>query len=383
MPNAARTSRRRKLLGLVFATATLFAFGLAEITLRFADGEPAMLGEISFADESGKPVKDLKEAAARGLVVSVPGKKPRPRFMFRPGQSFYIAYSDNDVLKRDWLDEQGRVINHINREGLRERDLDQTKPPGQFRIACLGDSFTFAWGIPVEQGWVRMLEDDLREDMGDVRTINCGAAGTVCIDEYVNGLQQRFSRYDPDMVVLTICLNDLIPSSGLGYIDPIKPTGSKLLDLARAVFGRSPLDLDPERDWAQELLDLPEDQALKAGLVDSSRPYEAMWSQGVPQKALREAKAWCEAREVPFLVVIWPFLQGLGPGKDYPFQKLHNLVASDCEQAGIPLLDVLPALKGTPEEDLWVTPTDPHANPRAHLLVLPEIVKFVRSHIDR
>jgi len=383
MSKPVRKSRRRAVLLLAFAIATLVALSLAELTLRLVGGTPRVLGEISYADSSGTPVKDLSEAARRGLVVPVAGKKPRPRFMFKPGETFYIAYEDNDVLKRDWLDPQGRVINRINRDGLREReDIAHQKPAGQRRIVCLGDSFTFAWGIPVEQGWVRLLEEDLRTDLGDVRTINCGAAGTVCIDEYVNGLKQRFHNYDPDLVILTICLNDLIPSSGLGYIDPIPPTGLRLLDLARNVFGRSPLDLDPGRDWVQELLDLPEDQATAAGLVDSSRPFEAMWSQGVPQKSLREAKAYCDARGIPFLVVIWPFLQGLGPGRSYPFQKLHDLVASDCEAAGIPFLDVLPALQDTPQEDLWVTPRDPHANPLAQRLALPEIARFVRSHIN-
>ena len=383
MTKPVRKRPRRTVLLLAFGIATLLALGLSEITLRLVGTTSRVLGELSYADGSGTPVKDLAEGIARGLIIPVPGKKPRPRYMFKPGETFYIAYEDNDVLKRDWLDEQGRVINRINAGGIRERDeITYQKPAGQRRILCLGDSFTFAWGIPEEQGWVRLLEVDLRRDKGDVRTVNCGAAGTVCVDEYVNGLQQRFHKYGPDAVILTICLNDLIPSSGLGYIDPIPPTGLRLLDLAKGVFGRSPLDLDPARDWVQELLDLPEDQATNGGLVNPSRPYEAMWGQGVPQNALREAKAFCDARKIPFLVVIWPFLQGLGPGKYYPFQKLHDMVAADCKAAGIPLLDVLPALQTTPQEDLWVTPRDPHPNPLAHRLALAEIAKFVRHHID-
>jgi hypothetical protein len=104
-----------------------------------------------------------------------------------------------------------------------------------------------------------------------------------------------------------------------------------------------------------------------------------MWSQGVPQKSMREAKAWCDARKVPLLVVLWPFLQGLGPGSWYPFTKLHELVAADCQQAGIPFLDVLPSLQATPSEDLWVTPADPHPNPLAQRLVLPALARFVRA----
>jgi hypothetical protein len=41
---------------------------------------------------------------------------------------------------------------------------------------------------------------------------------------------------------------------------------------------------------------------------------------------------------------------------------------------------VLPALAGTRDEELWVTPADMHANPRAHALALTPIAAFVRAH---
>jgi hypothetical protein len=284
------------------------------------------------------------------------------------------------------MDAQGRVPVRINAAGLRERDeITAAKPPGQRRILCVGDSFTFGWGVPEELGWVRRLEDELRAGGRDVRTVNCGAAGTVCVDEYVVALQHRFARFGPDAVVLTICLNDLIPSSGLNVIDPVRPSGSRLVDLVRGAFGRRPLDLDRSRDWVGELLALPREQALASGYATAppggdDKPFDAMWSQGVPQRALREAKTWCDERRVPLLVVLWPFLQGLGPGRHYPFAKLHQLVAADCAAASIPFLDVLPSLRETRDEELWVTPADQHANPRAHALALPAITAFVRAH---
>ena len=89
-------------------------------------------------------------------------------------------------------------------------------------------------------------------------------------------------------------------------------------------------------------------------------------------------KAWCDTRNTRLLVVLWPFLQGLGRGRYYPFEKLHGLVEAECQRLEIPFHDVLPALRDTPSEELWVTPADMHANPTAHRLALPGIVNFVR-----
>lgn len=387
MTKPTRKRPRPIVLLLALGIATLVALGIAELGLRLFVGPSQPLGAIGFATSSGDPVANIMEAAEKGLVVPVPGKvpeqKPRPRWMFKPSETFYISYADNDVLQRDWLDDKGWVANHINQHGIRERDeIGHQKPAGQRRIICLGDSFTFGWGIRAEDGWVRKLENDLRRDKGDVRTVNCGAAGTVCVDEYWAGLKHRFHKFEPDAVIMTLCLNDLIPSHALSFLVPVE-SDLRIVGLAKAAMGASPLNLDPNRDWVQELIDLPRDQAIASGLCnDVDKPFEAMWSQGVPQASMRAAKAWCDERKIPFLVVIWPFLQGLGPGQHYPFQKLHDLVAADLGQAGIPLLDVLPALKDTPQEDLWVTPADPHPNPLSQDIALPEIAKFVRSHIN-
>lgn len=384
MPSASKKRPGAAAIAILVVAALAVAVGLAELVLRLFVPPPRPLGDQSFATLDGTPITP-EMGIARGLIVPVPPPTPmdRMRFMFAPDLDFYICYADNDVLRRNWLDGNGRVRNHINHSGIRERDeiRPDNKQPNERRIVCLGDSFTFGWGIPDELGWVRRLENELRRGGRDVRTVNCGAAGTLCVDDYWFGLQHRFHVFQPDAVVMTLCLNDLMPSSGVTVLGPTPNTGVRLVDRLLSAFGRSPLDLDPEYDWVGKLLALPRDVANASGLSHpTEKPWEAMWPQGVPQSSMRAAKAWCDARSIPFLVVIWPFLQGLGPGRFYPFQKMHDLVAADCAAAGIPLLDVLPALRGTNCEDLWVTPADPHANPRAHELATPAIVAFVEQH---
>ena len=387
MPRSANKRPRTIVLLLAAGMATLTALLLAELALRLFVSPPRPLGELSYQTEDGTPITG-EEGLALGRIVPVPPPLPmgRGRGMFAPSQRFYLCYSDHEQLQRPWFDEQGRVAVRINARGIRDdEDLVEPKPDGQRRIVCIGDSFTFGWGVPEEDGWVHRLESALREDPGgDIRTVNCGAAGTVCIDEYWWGLKHRFHAFEPDMVVLTICLNDLIGSNGLSVFGPSPATGIRLFDLIGGALGRSALDLDPDIDWVDELLAQPKQlpNGTANPLFGPDKPFEAMWSQGVPQRSLVEAKAWCNARKVPFVVVLWPFLQGLGSGRHYPFGKLHEMVAKHCADQAIPFLDVKSTLASTPHEDLWVTPRDMHANPLAQQLATPSIVAFVRDHLN-
>ena len=373
---------RRILFGALAGGLALFgAMALAEVVLRALPPQPVP-GALFYQDAS-RAEADYAAAKAAGLIEAVP-QSPRPRERFAPGAHFYICYRNQDAMRKPWLDEQGCVEVRINRWGLRERDDDAfgpQKPPGQQRIVCIGDSFTFGWGIPAEQNWVRMLEDALRKDLGDVRTINCGAAGAIVPDEYWWGLRDRFGAFQPDAVLVTLCLNDLIPSSGLCLaLPPRQPTGFRLLDGLYGLTQRGPLDLDPAVDWSSLLLQLPEKQGLASGLLDGDKPVAAMWASGGTQEALQRMQDWCKQRNVRFLVCLWPFLQGLSPGATYPFRGIHDRVAAFCAGAGIPFLDLLPSLQGHHDEELWVTPADYHPNPQAQRLALPAIEAFVRQH---
>ncbi|MCR9244455.1 MAG: SGNH/GDSL hydrolase family protein [bacterium] len=376
----ARRPRLVLRLALVAIAAGL-ALLLAEVALRMLPppAERQLPGQLSYQDPDGNTIT-LVEGIQRGSIVPVPpNQTPRQRFTWAKNASFYLCYSDHEELQREWFDEQGRVFVHINQYGLRERnEITHDKPAGQQRILCIGDSFTFGWGVPVEQGWVRLLEDRLRAGGRNIRTINCGAAGALVVDEYQWAVEQRFAAFEPDVVLLTICLNDLIPCSGLFVQPPPIDTGSKLLDRILAATRSSPLELDAQVDWVDLLLALPRESGEEGGLYNRTNPFEAMWSQGAPQRALAALQTWCDERKIKLMVTLWPFLQGLGPGRHYPFEKLHELVAGECERLGIPFHDVLPALRNTTSEELWVTPADMHANPRAHALAVPSIHEFVR-----
>lgn len=374
--------------------ATVVTLLAVEVALRLLHEPPQTPGKLYFRDKDGEAVgepgrEDLvfAEAVRRGLIELLPpNQSPRPRQRFAPGAHFYMCYQDHEQLDRGWFDDRGCVEVRINSFGLREREelRPDNKQPGEQRIVCIGDSFTFGWGIPVEQGWVRLLEEDLRRDGGDVRTINCGASGALVVDEYWWGLRTRFGLFDPDVVVVSLYLNDLLPSSGLCVLGPQpQASGLRLIDVVQRAMARDPLDLDPNHDWVGELLALPKESGEAGGFYGADKPFEAMWSQHKPQRSLVAMRDWCEKRKIPMLVILWPFLQGLGPTMSYPFQAMHDQVEEFCRKMQIPFLDLLPELDKVAAASLWVTPSDLHANPTAQQLVLPALANFVRPYLSK
>lgn len=380
MPRSRRSLPLRLLLA---AMSLLVTLGLAEIALRLLP-QRGPVGDIFYQDAERHETKDLAAAMARGMVelLHPPEQSPRLRGRFAPGMRGYICYRDQDKLRRPWLDEQGCVPVAISRWGIREREeIGPDKPPGQRRIVCIGDSFTFAWGVPVEAGWVRLLERDLRRTGQDIVTVNCGAAGAIVVDEYWHALRTRFHVFQPDAVVVGICLNDLLPCNGLCVIWPgPAPTGIALVDRVRALW-HDPLAVPPDVDLVGHLLALPQQEGERNRLYNDDIPFAAMWSQQAPQHALIAMRDWCRERQVPFAVVLWPFLQGLGPGEHYPFTRMHELVVAFCAANGVPCLDLLPTLRGrVPAAELWVTPADMHPNPRAHELAAEAVSPFIKDH---
>jgi GDSL-like Lipase/Acylhydrolase family len=370
-------------------TSLAISVALAEGALRLFIGEPRALGKLYFRDADGGIVAvegAHQESRKRGLSEDLPADQTppnRPRSRFAPGARFFMCYEDAPRLDADWLDAKGCVEVRINEFGLRERPeiRPDNKAADERRVVCIGDSFTFGWGIPEEMGWVRMLEGELRQSHGNVRTVNCGASGALTVDEYEVGLRTRFGAFQPDLVIVSIYMNDLIPSHGLCVLGAQpKRTGWLLLDYYYSATQPSALDLDPTADWVKATLELPREAGEQMGVYGPDKPFDGMWSQGAPQRALAAMSAWCKDRKCSLSVVLWPFLQGLGSGKFYPFEALHRMVAEHCAQLGIPTLDLLPTLRTQPSERLWVTPQDMHANPRAQQMALPAISDFVRTN---
>ena len=101
----------------------------------------------------------------------------------------------------------------INSQGLRsDVEYEWAKPQDEIRILGIGDSFTFGWGVSLEESFLQRLEHRLHQMTGsDIETINAGVPGWN-LNHYYVYLKERGIRYSPDVIVLSYFIND-VPNS--------------------------------------------------------------------------------------------------------------------------------------------------------------------------
>ena len=311
---------RRELLYwplMVAATMAVAAIGI-ELMVRVVidDG-------MQFDLEMWKYARDIKRVAADPLI----GHEHRPNTRAR--------LMGVDVA--------------INSRGLRDREIPYERTPGTLRILMLGDSFTEGWGVPVEETWSRRIERLYAQRGMRAEAINAGVGNYNTVME-VNWFFAEGHKYRPDIVVLNTTFNDAEPV-------PAYDKPNRLLGLCEAcafLTGRADTLL-------REAALRPDWKAYYLGLYDAHSPG---WIDA--RNAIARLADDTRAGNVALLVTSIPELHELSP---YPLQSITAKVEAAARQSGAEFIDTLPALQAQPPQSLWVGPTDPHPNVRAHALI--------------
>ncbi len=100
---------------------------------------------------------------------------------------------------------EGQSEVRINSDGQRDVTHPKTKPPGTFRIAVLGDSFTEAIQVPQSKDFSSVMERALGPcalpGRAKPEVINFGVTGYGTLQELIQ-LRRQVWQYSPDIVVL-------------------------------------------------------------------------------------------------------------------------------------------------------------------------------------
>ena len=248
------------------------------------------------------------------------------------------------------------------------------QPAGPLDIACLGDSWTFGWGVADDESWPARLAQASGRAVG-----NFGIPG-YAMENLAATWREVVRPLEPDVVVVATFVNDLetVP----------RPPSAWRRALRRAALGRlaaerSLLDLDGSRPLP--LLGARLSQVARRPGDAQSAPYVAYCLARLDE-LLDELAA--DGRRV--LVVSLPLpVQMQRVQKDLqgglavrPSMKRHAgwqlLLAEHLEQRGVPLLELLPNLARL--ADRVILPLSPtHPNAVGQRLIAEEVERELRE----
>lgn len=299
---------------------------------------------------------------AIGLVLGAGAGEVLARYLGPAFQVVFrdaIAPSEDPVLGYELRAGARDGRNRINSAGMRDHEIERSKPGGTWRLAAVGDSITYGSGVSRDGAFPKQLEQLLGERRRDaaprVEVLNFGVPG-YNITQAMRRLRVRALDFSPDAIVYGYALNDpqafsieaealrrlqadLGPRGGPNALDRWL-SRSHLYLLARriALEGRSQRALRA---------DMPNDPAYDAARSGSRASYfAALHTEGESAvrmgQGLEDLAAIGREAHVPILVVIFPlFGRDVGSGPE-ALAEVHARVASEASRRGLAVLDLLP-----------------------------------------
>lgn len=249
------------------------------------------------------------------------------------------------------------------------------------RIAVIGDSFTEGSGVQCDDRYGVRLERMLNLNTGvpPAEVLIVAKSGTATFQQ--TELLAQALAWEPDVVVLGICLNDTEDSTHPQQLKrwraewmPRAPAGITSFWIQHSRLAA----LGSARFWAL------------TSARRCVRYYRHLYDPAGAgilrmQGAIGHFRDECAARGAAFVPVVWPLLSfDFSPGR-YPLQFAHEAIHRICREAQVPCLDLLPAFQGTIPKRMEVVPgIDPHPSEIAHRLAAEAIVRYlvVQGFID-
>lgn len=323
----------------------------------------------------------LMEVALRVLVAPSASQVLRGLHRVAPQQPWLYEL----VPGAQRTDPTSGVEYAINDDGFRDRARARTKPPQGFRIAVIGDSVSFGYGVAFDATYAQQLEAKLRaaSDHTYVEVLNLGVSGynPYTEAELLRGVGLGF---DPDLVLVQFCVNDLndptlhfdtstmlalggIPAAA--FPDPGAHSSGR--DAPAGLVRRACRWSRLCELLAESVLPGPDRAALVASLAPHEDPSsgELAWLEGIYRRMAAETRA----RDATLVLVVFPYQTQLEAGAP---AKLQEALRALGERAGILVVDLLPAFRRAAAEgadplflDLW------HPTARGHRIAAQEILR--------
>ncbi|MCI0599704.1 MAG: hypothetical protein L0Y60_09300 [Beijerinckiaceae bacterium] len=244
-----------------------------------------------------------------------------------------------------------------NRWRMRDKEYEQAKPPGTYRIALIGASYEMGSGVANGENYESVLEDLLNKSCSDGH-YSCFEVMNFSVDGYgmvekALVVESKLTPFDPDMVLVTVSSTEHIRvltriTNAVSNNVPIPYP--ELQD----IIGRAGANPWLGRPWIRERL----------------RPYVF----DIIQWSFRKLRADAEKLNLPLVVLFLP--ETTDNDASDSVDQLASLwkCAADAGLEPIRLNNVYGTYKLT---EIQVTPWDTHPSPLGHKLIANKIYEFL------
>jgi hypothetical protein len=250
------------------------------------------------------------------------------------------------------------------------------KPLGTFRIAAIGDSFTFAPYMQFTDTYVKKLESmlNLKDGTRINQVINYGVPAYSTSHEVA--ATKKAIDEGADLVLLQITLND-------PEIKRHTPQGIR--ENMDDRFG--PLVLSGFSKWLASYWKTYHFVLTRFHNTQTHQAYSnyfldlfenpRTWNPFV--ESMRSLVSTAKGAGRPIAAVVFP-LFGLPMDQNYPFNPIHEKVLKLMRELEVPALDLSPIYQGIPLERLQVIPgVDRHPNEIAHRMAAEKIYLWLEE----
>jgi lysophospholipase L1-like esterase len=269
--------------------------------------------------------------------------------------------SDEPALAFDHVPSRSALLQNVmirlNEYGLRGAPVEKL-PPGGRRILFLGGSITLGWGVPEEETATARLQQMLRSATGsEVQVLN-GGVGNYNTERYVSRFFKELTPLQPTDIVVHYFLRDA---------EDLPPGGGNI------VLRHSELAVTLWITYHRLA-----DAAGERSLVDH---YRAVYNSDAPgfltmKQKLKELADYAKAHNIRIYLAMVPDVHNL---VDYKLGFVHEIMRGVADADGYAFIDLLPALRGRPPEELYAMPGDPHPNALGHKLMAEAIFRSLRA----
>jgi len=252
---------------------------------------------------------------------------------------------------------------YINSNGFRDKDYTYKKPSNTFRIAVIGDSFTFGWGVEQDETYPEILEQKLnvmKPNNLKYEVLNFGFPNGNTIQE-VEILKTKVLDYSPDLVIIGFYYNDI---EGIAK----KNKSSETKNMFTVIYNLDQFLSEKSRFFSYLKFKLQNTKPIVSIFHKTSTvPYvlnlfEENSTIFVAFKAsLQKIGDLTRENNISVLLVVHPLLTNVN--NPYPLSEIHRKVRNLAEDEGFSVLDILDYLDGRIRSELRLkTMYDWHPN---------------------